>query len=42
MHVVKTSYKEFQIIHFYVSIQTQDTSNHICIWNTHTRLLLHK
>jgi hypothetical protein len=25
MHVVKTSYKEFQTIHFYGSIQIQDT-----------------
>jgi len=28
MHVVKTSYKEFQNVHFYVSFQIQDTSNH--------------
>lgn len=31
MHVVITSYKEFQNVHFYVSIQLQDTSNHNCI-----------
>ena len=29
--VVKTSYKEFQNVHFYVSTKIQDTSNHNCI-----------